>query len=133
MSVAVWEISGVCSLVSSVPFDFRKFSRCGICSRSDGTFGLSRVKCVLSKTMLITCWTPLPRWQLDDAALELLLGPPAAWVAGTAATCHPIESAATAAGRLSRFIPYPLRASRSRLRCVDRSAGPFNHGLRGLE
>src|SRR5207244_5297869 len=121
MAVVVLEVHGVCPWVRSVLFDFRKLSRCGICSRSDGTFGLSRVKCVLSKTMLITCWTPLPRWQLDDAALELLLGPPAAWVAGTAATCHPIESAATAARRISRFIPYPLRASRSRLRCVHRN------------
>src|SRR6266700_6253479 len=33
-----------------------KFSRLGICSRSDGTFGLSRVKCVLSNCTKITCW-----------------------------------------------------------------------------
>src|SRR2546423_14044705 len=107
MSVAVCEISGVCSLVRTVPFDSRKLRRWGICSRSEGTFGLSRVKCVLSKTMLITCWTPLPRWQLDDAALELALDPLAAWVAGTAATCQPTESAATAASRSSRLIPNP--------------------------
>src|SRR4029078_3027136 len=35
-------IRTVGSFVSSVPFPRMKFSRCGICSRSDGTFGLSR-------------------------------------------------------------------------------------------
>ena len=106
MSVAVWAMIGVCSLVSSVPLPFRKFSSAGICSRSDGTFGLSRVKCVLSKTMLITCCTPLPSAQLDDAAFALLVAPALAW-AGTAAACHPTESAATTASRISRFMPYP--------------------------
>jgi hypothetical protein len=52
---------GVCEFEKTVPFDFRKSSRCGICSRSDGTFGLSREKWTLSKTILITCWTPFPR------------------------------------------------------------------------
>src|SRR4051794_21529475 len=65
LSSAVCAISGVCVFDSTVPLDFRKLSRCGICSRSDGTLGLSREKCTLSKTMLMTCWTPLPSWQLD--------------------------------------------------------------------
>src|SRR4051812_25883309 len=63
LSSAVWAINGVCVFDSTVPFDLRKFSRCGICSRSDGTFGLSRAKWTLSKTRLMTCWTPLPSWQ----------------------------------------------------------------------
>src|SRR3954469_21162840 len=67
MSSAVCAISGGWVFDSTVPLDFRKFSRCGICSRSDGTLGLSREKCTLSKTMLMTCWTPLPNWQVDDA------------------------------------------------------------------
>ena len=48
---------------NTVPLPSRKFSRCGICSRSDGTFGLSRKKWTLSNTMLMTCLTPLPSWQ----------------------------------------------------------------------
>jgi len=32
----------------NVPLFLKKFNKCGICSRSDGTFGLSRVKCTLS-------------------------------------------------------------------------------------
>src|SRR6185312_10849292 len=67
LSSAVCAISGVWVFDSTVPFDFKKFSRWGICSKSDGTFGLSREKCTLSKTMLMTCWTPLPSWQpVDD-------------------------------------------------------------------
>ena len=48
---AVWEISTVWSFVSSVPLSLMKLSRFGICSRSDGTLGLSRRKCVLSNWM----------------------------------------------------------------------------------
>ena len=48
MPVAVCEISAVWSLASSLPLPLMKLSRCGICSRSDGTFGLSRRKWVLS-------------------------------------------------------------------------------------
>ena len=40
----IYRRSGVWLLVSSAPFCLRKFSRCGICSRSEGTFGLSRSK-----------------------------------------------------------------------------------------
>jgi len=61
LSSAVWAMIGVCEFEKTVPLSFRKLSRCGICSRSDGTFGLSREKWTLSKTMLITCWTPFPR------------------------------------------------------------------------
>src|SRR5579864_9518892 len=85
-----------------------KWSRFGICSRSEGTFGLSRVRWTLSKTTLTTCETPLPSWQLDDGAFDVVV----ACAAGTAATCQPIESAATAARRISRFIPYPLHRER---------------------
>jgi len=51
MSVAVWAMSGVWWLVDSTPFCSMKPSRCGICSRSEGTFGLSRVKWTLSNWM----------------------------------------------------------------------------------
>src|SRR5467141_569730 len=110
MSVAVCAIKGVCSFVRSVPWPLRKLSSAGICSRSEGTFGLSRVKWTLSKTMLKTCLTSLPRWQLDDSSFELSLRPSLA-CAGTAAT-QPMESAATTASRISRFMPYPLIASK---------------------
>src|SRR5205807_4742695 len=69
MSVAVWAISGVWWLVSSVPLFSMKLSRCGICSRSDGTFGLSRKKCTLSNVICTTCCTPLPSEQAGDAAV----------------------------------------------------------------
>jgi hypothetical protein len=71
-----------------VPFVLRKFSRCGICSRSDGTFGLSREKWTLSKTMLITCLTPLPSWQGAVgavAAVAAAASPPPAIAMPTAA------------------------------------------------
>ena len=42
----------------------------GICSRSEGTLGLSLKKCTLSKVMLMTCWTPLPSWQPEAAGCE---------------------------------------------------------------
>src|SRR5450759_592351 len=105
MSVAVWAMSGVCSLVSRVPWPLMKLSRAGICSRSDGTLGLSRTKCVLSKTRLTTCWTPFPRSQLDAAALD---GDSSASAAGGAAICQPAATAATTTILISRFIPFPL-------------------------
>ena len=48
MSVPVCAISGVWWSASRTPLWVRKFSRFGICSRSLGTFGLSRVKWTLS-------------------------------------------------------------------------------------
>src|SRR5689334_18865669 len=45
----------VWSLLRSVPFDLMKLSRLGICSRSDGTFGLSRRRCTLSNWKYMTC------------------------------------------------------------------------------
>src|SRR5262245_24915910 len=53
---AVCEMRTVWSFVSNVPLLRMKFRRLGICSRSDGTFGLSRRKCTLSKMKKITCW-----------------------------------------------------------------------------
>src|SRR6476659_10827819 len=76
LSSAVWAIIGVCEFENTVPFCLRKFSRCGICSRSEGTFGLSRAKWTLSKTMLITCEMPLPR--LQEGRLADVLVPPTA-------------------------------------------------------
>ena len=55
---------GVWLLDSSVPLLSMKCSRCGIISRSEGTFGLSRKKCTLSKVSSTTCWIPLPSPQV---------------------------------------------------------------------
>src|SRR3954463_14367889 len=74
LSFAVWGINGVWVFEEPRPLLWRKLSRCGICSRSDGTFGLAREKWTLSKTMLITCETPLPSWQ--GAALPGCAGRP---------------------------------------------------------
>ncbi len=63
MSLAVCAMSGVWLFDSIVPLPWMKFSRLGISCKSDGTFGLSRKKCTLSKVSWITCWTPLPSWQ----------------------------------------------------------------------
>src|ERR1700716_4226500 len=56
MSVAVWAINGVWWLAIITPLCSMKLSRLGICSRSDGTFGLSRVRWVLSNWIWTTCW-----------------------------------------------------------------------------
>src|SRR5713226_5279998 len=56
MSVAVCAISGVWWLDSSVPLLWMKFSRLGICSRSDATLRLSRVKWTLSNWSQTRCW-----------------------------------------------------------------------------
>src|SRR6266702_6029283 len=90
MSVAVCEMSGVWWLVSSTPLLSMKLSRFGICSRSDGTLGLSRVKCVLSNWMLMTCWIcPLAElsWHppVPPAALAVIGGPAATAAATTLA------------------------------------------------
>src|SRR5712692_12087041 len=55
MSVPVCEISGVWWLLSTVPLGTRKLKRFGICSMSDGTFGLSRRKWTLSNCRAMTC------------------------------------------------------------------------------
>src|SRR5215470_10067283 len=49
-----------------------KASSVGICSRSEGTSGLSRVKCTLSKVMWITCWMPFPSWHEASVVLVVL-------------------------------------------------------------
>ncbi len=49
MPPPVCEMRTVWLFVSSLPFPRMKLSRFGICSRSDGTFGLSRLKWTLSK------------------------------------------------------------------------------------
>src|SRR5215468_732648 len=120
LSFAVWAISGVCEFEKTVPLLFRKFNRCGICSRSDGTFGLSREKCTLSNTMLITCLTPLPR--LHDGAAAALsaraaVGPALALVeiAATAAS-----SAVVAPRRPSSM--KPRRPSRPFIRSISPSS-----------
>src|SRR5262249_13870419 len=49
-----------------------KASSVGICSRSEGTSGLSRVKCTLSNVMWITCWMPFPSWHEARVVLVVL-------------------------------------------------------------
>src|SRR5262249_61280114 len=50
-----------------------KSTRAGICSRSESTFGLSRVKWTLSKVMCTTCLMPLPSWH-DWSVVVVVLG-----------------------------------------------------------
>ncbi len=64
----MWAISGVWLLDSITPLLSMKCSRFGIISRSDGTFGLSRKKWMLSKPIWTTCLMPWPRWQEAAAA-----------------------------------------------------------------
>src|SRR5262245_25846502 len=65
-------MSGVWWLESIVPLASMKLSSVGICSRSEGTSGLSRVKCTLSKVMWITCSMPLPNWQTGNVVLVVV-------------------------------------------------------------
>src|SRR3954464_7962149 len=106
LSSAVCAISGVCVLENTVPLDFRKLSRCGICSRSEGTLGLSREKCTLSNTMLMTCWTPLPNWQALDA-----VGGGVATAAG-----RPVSAATVLAANAEAHRTAALRRVRWRMR-----------------
>ena len=102
MPAAVWEMSTVCSLSLSVPLSVRKLSRFGICSRSEATLSRSRNRCVLSKTMLTTCWMPLPSEQFCDCS-----GAAGAWAdAGPGSIAA--TNAAMAASRISRLMPNPL-------------------------
>src|SRR5258707_2448606 len=97
-SLAVCEISGVCSLASSVPLPSMKLSRCGICSRSDGTLGLSRLKWTLSNWMCRTCLIALGapvgvrNWQVGAAAATTT-----GVAAGAAATV--VETSGTSVAR----------------------------------
>src|SRR5262245_48351522 len=50
-----------------------KSTSAGICSRSESTFGLSRVKWTLSKVMWTTCLMPLPSWH-DWSVVVVVLG-----------------------------------------------------------
>src|SRR5258707_983686 len=83
LSSAVCAINGVWLFENIVPFCSMKFRKCGIISKSDGTFGLSRKKCTLSNTMFTTCSMPPPRLHpgagatFDAAALggELVIAP----------------------------------------------------------
>src|SRR3954453_15780036 len=100
LSSAVCAIRGVCELGKTVPFDLRKFSSVGICSRSDGTFGLSRKKWTLSNTMLTTCCTPWPRWQLVTGGGWAAAG--AAVVNVATAAAAPATSAAVASPAVAR-------------------------------
>src|SRR5579864_6849659 len=97
-------MSGVWLFESRVPFCSMNCSRWGISSRSDGTLGLSRKKCTLSKVISKTCFTPLPNVQLDVGAT---VGASFAIVAAGAATCQPIATAATTKSLISLLISNP--------------------------
>ena len=64
LSLAVWAMSGVWLFESSVPLSSMKCSSEGIISMSDGTFGLSRLKCTLSKKISTTWLIPPLRLQV---------------------------------------------------------------------
>src|SRR6476660_1250244 len=66
-------MSIVWSFVNSVPLPRKKFNRCGICSRSDGTFGLSRRKWTLSN---VRKTTRLASQSLGSVAAMLEAGVP---------------------------------------------------------
>ena len=84
----VCEIRTVWSLVSSVPLLVRKLRSAGICSRSDGTFGLSRSEWTLSNCRITTCWTPFPRLHAASA-LAGAIADRASVPRPNAATTHP--------------------------------------------
>src|SRR5579875_424657 len=120
LSFAVWAIRGVCELENTVPYCSRKWSRCGICSRSEGTFGLSREKWTLSKTMLITCRIPLPSWHVGVTSACCAPTAPEAWTATSAA--RPAAASAAAATTLCFMASLPW--SRCRLAAAAPPAPP---------
>src|SRR5579862_2975340 len=89
MSSAVCAISGVWLFDRIVPLLVKKFSRFGISSRSDWTFGLSRKKWTLSKVSWTTCWMPLPRWQDALSSTSLIPAVLAACVAVSEVPARP--------------------------------------------
>jgi hypothetical protein len=91
--VAVWEISAVWSLAIIVPFPVMKLSRFGICSRSDGTFGLSRRRCVLSNWR--SDCDPYQGCSPSHSSLPLLAFPCMAGESLAAASCPAGDEAAT--------------------------------------
>src|SRR5690242_14155131 len=109
LSSAVCAIIGVCTLDMSVPFCSRKLLRCGISSRSDGTFGLSRNRCTLSNTIETTCETPLPSWHVgpgaDDASAIILNATTPPVAARIAADIAPITRVRAARDPNTRDLP----------------------------
>src|SRR5215470_19467757 len=96
--------------VRSVPWLRIKLSRFGICSRSDGTLGLSRRKCTLSKMRKITCSILLSS---DPSRHPLTLFPMSAEMAGLALRT-------VTAARAS-----PIRDEMDRDRCIEISSFNF--------
>ncbi len=95
-----------------------KLSRLGICARSDGTLGLSCVKCRLSKTRLITC--------LIDPVGELSAQPVAGVVVAATAAVPPIGNSVDAGTAASTAIA-PTNAERRfrRIPVASCTAGVF--------
>src|SRR5690348_2989606 len=108
MSSAVCAISGVWLLERNAPLPSKKFSRFGMSSRSDGTFGLSRKKWTLSKVSWTTCLMPLARSHALGVAV-LASGPATAarTVPGDPATARPVSSAAEPASPVSHLTDLP--------------------------
>src|SRR5262249_23583426 len=123
MSLAVCEMSGVWWLSSITPLVSIKLSRCGICSRSDGTLGLSRVKCTLSNWISMTCWMA-PWSELSWQPLADGWGAAAAGAAISGAESTDTASASAAGshsasreawGKREKFIGYLLGFGREDL------------------
>src|SRR5262249_17745618 len=72
LSSAVWAMSGVWWFDSTVPLFWRKARSVGICSTSDGTSGLSRVKWTLSNVMGTTGSMPLPSGKVDKGVVVVV-------------------------------------------------------------
>src|SRR5215472_94313 len=90
-----------------------KLSKCGICSRSEGTSvepsrAGSRIKWVLSKMMVMTCWT-FPRgelsWQLLAELAGVGAGDVAAFAVAPAAAAGPAHAGATGYSARSNAVP----------------------------
>ena len=104
MSMAVCAMSGVWLFDRNVPLFSKKFSRFGIISRSEGTFGLSRKKCTLSNVSWTTCLMPLPSWQ-PLLAITCTAG----WAAGALVAASP-GVAGPAKAKLPRSDAHPPMA-----------------------
>ncbi len=112
-SSAVCAIIGVWLLDRNVPLSSKNFSRLGIICRSEGTLGLSRKKCTLSKVSSTTCLTPLPSWQLLAAL------PPALALSALALSALALSALALSALALSALALSALALSALACRAAD--------------
>src|SRR5579863_2832171 len=90
-----------------------KLVRAGICSMSEGTLGLSREKCTLSKRISMTCLTPLPMAQVAPVDCVLTLSAAAGAADRTPTPPAPAQQATRAAPERVRR---PMRYKEGRMR-----------------